>query len=120
MSDDAERRAQQQHVALADEAQVYIGIGHLNRNQANAGDDEAQRATAARRDRAKLVSAVPRRHVESHCIHASRTPAWMQWDSTCRRDRKSTRLNSSHTVISYAVFCLKKKKIYHIVIFFFN
>src|SRR2546426_2664331 len=27
------------------------------------------------------------------------------------RDRKSTRLNSSHLVISYAVFCLKKKKI---------
>src|SRR5436190_10410299 len=26
-----------------------------------------------------------------------------------REDRKSTRLNSSHTVISYAVFCLKKK-----------
>src|SRR5256885_6996395 len=30
-----------------------------------------------------------------------------RWDS---RDRKSTRLNSSHLVISYAVFCLKKKK----------
>src|SRR2546422_5343895 len=28
-----------------------------------------------------------------------------------RRDRKSTRLNSSHGYISYAVFCLKKKKI---------
>src|SRR5260221_8348150 len=28
----------------------------------------------------------------------------------CDPDRKSTRLNSSHTVISYAVFCLKKKK----------
>src|SRR6266496_2914175 len=28
------------------------------------------------------------------------------------RDRKSTRLNSSHVEISYAVFCLKKKKIY--------
>src|SRR2546426_3578174 len=28
-------------------------------------------------------------------------------------DRKSTRLNSSHLVISYAVFCLKKKKIIH-------
>src|SRR5438034_6738971 len=27
-----------------------------------------------------------------------------------QEDRKSTRLNSSHTVISYAVFCLKKKK----------
>src|SRR5205807_3299358 len=30
-----------------------------------------------------------------------------------RGDRKSTRLNSSHLVISYAVFCLKKKKILH-------
>src|SRR5438132_10095957 len=30
--------------------------------------------------------------------------------SACKSDRKSTRLNSSHTVISYAVFCLKKKK----------
>src|SRR5256885_13299679 len=29
-----------------------------------------------------------------------------------RRDRKSTRLNSSHLVISYAVFCLKKTKLY--------
>src|SRR5687768_18339243 len=31
-------------------------------------------------------------------------------DDRCRRDRKSTRLNSSHGYISYAVFCLKKKK----------
>src|SRR5256885_7163320 len=30
------------------------------------------------------------------------------------RDRKSTRLNSSHLVISYAVFCLKKKKNTHL------
>src|SRR3954463_14628123 len=29
---------------------------------------------------------------------------------TCALDRKSTRLNSSHTIISYAVFCLKKQK----------
>src|ERR1022692_3089369 len=29
-------------------------------------------------------------------------------------DRKSTRLNSSHLVISYAVFCLKKKKKHHL------
>src|SRR5258708_8095529 len=41
--------------------------------------------------------------------------AWC-WDRTAgcprpaRRDRKSTRLNSSHQIISYAVFCLKKKK----------
>src|SRR3954462_10852124 len=32
--------------------------------------------------------------------------AWCAW-----RDRKSTRLNSSHTIISYAVFCLKKKRL---------
>src|SRR3712207_8862016 len=32
----------------------------------------------------------------------------------CQRDRKSTRLNSSHANISYAVFCLKKKKNYTI------
>src|SRR5437773_3537689 len=31
-------------------------------------------------------------------------------DSDARADRKSTRLNSSHITISYAVFCLKKKK----------
>ena len=31
-------------------------------------------------------------------------------EKTPDTDRKSTRLNSSHTVISYAVFCLKKKK----------
>src|SRR5690349_23879602 len=33
-------------------------------------------------------------------------------DGDAVRDRKSTRLNSSHVEISYAVFCLKKKKTY--------
>src|SRR5438874_6871529 len=32
------------------------------------------------------------------------------WTATGSTDRKSTRLNSSHVEISYAVFCLKKKK----------
>src|SRR2546429_5223951 len=32
------------------------------------------------------------------------------WSTVEQRDRKSTRLNSSHGYISYAVFCLKKKK----------
>src|SRR2546426_6034109 len=35
--------------------------------------------------------------------------AWLRMLGA-QRDRKSTRLNSSHLVISYAVFCLKKKK----------
>src|SRR2546427_9205305 len=33
-----------------------------------------------------------------------------EWAERIRGDRKSTRLNSSHSQISYAVFCLKKKK----------
>src|SRR5258708_14207657 len=40
---------------------------------------------------------------------------WLVWNippnaQTVMEDRKSTRLNSSHQIISYAVFCLKKKK----------
>src|SRR5690625_5536003 len=34
----------------------------------------------------------------------------MEYARPAGRDRKSTRLNSSHVAISYAVFCLKKKK----------
>src|SRR2546426_7674105 len=47
---------------------------------------------------------------KGHCAggeRASKIPGGLQE----RLDRKSTRLNSSHLVISYAVFCLKKKKI---------
>src|SRR3984893_1533334 len=35
--------------------------------------------------------------------------------STTSRDRKSTRLNSSHVAISYAVFCLKKKQLHQVM-----
>src|SRR3712207_7439321 len=48
-----------------------------------------------RRSRQGLGQAPARRHPEVRRL---------------RRDRKSTRLNSSHANISYAVFCLKKKK----------
>src|SRR2546426_9222532 len=40
-----------------------------------------------------------------------RRQSW-RGDPLRHEDRKSTRLNSSHLVISYAVFCLKKKKTY--------
>src|ERR1039457_1441172 len=43
----------------------------------------------------------------SHCA-PPRMTAW--FGSTWRIDRKSTRLNSSHLVISYAVFCFKKNR----------
>src|SRR5256884_1750980 len=41
---------------------------------------------------------------------ASGDSCFMTMNSTLIADRKSTRLNSSHGYISYAVFCLKKKK----------
>src|SRR5437867_10758891 len=44
----------------------------------------------------------------SHEVKAS--TAQLRQHGFGRRDRKSTRLNSSHRTISYAVFCLKKKK----------
>src|SRR5256885_8312097 len=42
--------------------------------------------------------------------HREKIPFVARGSGTGLRDRKSTRLNSSHLVISYAVFCLKKKK----------
>src|SRR5215475_2543643 len=44
-------------------------------------------------------------HLDQVDEHVLRPDAW-----TLGKDRKSTRLNSSHVKISYAVFCLKKKK----------
>src|SRR5699024_12601328 len=50
----------------------------------------------------------------SSCMISSGDKAFRLWTCSrvkCAGDRKSTRLNSSHVSISYAVFCLKKKKI---------
>src|SRR5947207_3536615 len=44
---------------------------------------------------------------------APTSSSWTLTDTARHSDRKSTRLNSSHTVISYAVFCLKKKSTAH-------
>src|SRR2546426_954197 len=64
---------------------------------------------------ARLEISNPAAHRQSH----NRCEKYCVLQSSSRRsngrvaqsDRKSTRLNSSHLVISYAVFCLKKKKI---------
>src|SRR5205085_5855569 len=50
-----------------------------------------------------LVGAIERDLVQLHRIRS-------EPDGPDRSDRKSTRLNSSHSQISYAVFCLKKKR----------
>src|SRR3712207_8635085 len=59
---------------------------------------------------------VPSGQQESRYLEASRT--WLsQQPPIISVDRKSTRLNSSHANISYAVFCLKKKKIHTAVLY---
>src|SRR2546422_8184413 len=57
----------------------------------------------------RLVAALASDEVQSLIKQKAR----FNWHSRLILDRKSTRLNSSHGYISYAVFCLKKKKKKH-------
>src|SRR5260221_10091739 len=62
--------------------------------------------------RSRVEVGAPRRDLGVGLGRIERRPARVRRVSDVDDgDRKSTRLNSSHTVISYAVFCLKKKKI---------
>src|SRR5690348_18169538 len=72
------------------------------------------RHVAARVDRAVVVAAggAPGDGVDLHQVGGD--AGFAQRDVDGLRDRKSTRLNSSHPSISYAVFCLKKKNTKHI------
>src|SRR5258708_18683990 len=64
--------------------------------------DRVQLYTVTRREQNTLLHHLP---------HGLEHLGYLAW-RTCQSftDRKSTRLNSSHQIISYAVFCLKKKK----------
>src|SRR2546427_4957755 len=66
-------------------------------NPAGTSTDRSAHRSATAGGRA---TAARRRDARSGTVHRS----------CAARDRKSTRLNSSHSQISYAVFCLKKKK----------
>src|SRR3712207_6971776 len=73
-----------------------------------AAELEEERRHAARGEPSARRDALERRD------HGGELPAIASSQPPARRagaDRKSTRLNSSHANISYAVFCLKKKKI---------
>src|SRR5258708_28185683 len=50
---------------------------------------------------------------ESIQFYTQQKTTMTRWMCRSPKDRKSTRLNSSHQIISYAVFCLKKKEIFY-------
>src|SRR2546422_7898676 len=56
-------------------------------------------------------AAGPRKHHVAPCVRPPPPDTTQESEPSSRADRKSTRLNSSHGYISYAVFCLKKKKV---------
>src|SRR5947207_9516051 len=69
-------------------------VEHLD--NASAGEDQVRRLDIAMDQSLSVNLREPERRLPNQLARL--------------RDRKSTRLNSSHTVISYAVFCLKKKR----------
>src|SRR5437867_6898236 len=73
-------------------------------------DCPAARPDRGRRGAPALASLVPHGTSTASRIFAI-TPSGSMSSASASKDRKSTRLNSSHRTISYAVFCLKKKKI---------
>src|SRR5256885_3800534 len=81
-------------------------IDHLIDGKAVAGKDYFETVNPATQEVLAEVAAGGEAEVQAAVAAAKN--AFPKWANT--PDRKSTRLNSSHLVISYAVFCLKKKK----------
>src|SRR5207249_5596643 len=92
-------------LSLHDALPIYGGKNVELRTPAGNAleNEETRRLRAVRRQAMKLLKdPVDRRVLERMLANERRTAVFA--------DRKSTRLNSSHVSISYAVFCLKKKK----------
>src|SRR5258708_29025441 len=70
--------------------------------------------TLFRSPREEILRRAGERPAEDPCPGRPHLPQPQQ--GALRRDRKSTRLNSSHQIISYAVFCLKKKKLLSVML----
>src|SRR2546426_3628471 len=99
---DGERARREKVVAPAGQPAERRGVGEVREDHAEEGDAQV-------RDLLRLPAGVARRlahHRDALAVERA-DPAL---EERLHRDRKSTRLNSSHLVISYAVFCLKKKK----------
>src|SRR5439155_7733968 len=89
------------HDALPICAPVATEIAAARRAVARAGAGDDRRRLRRARGAARRRGHDPARRAERGARRGVRGPGL---------DRKSTRLNSSHVAISYAVFCLKKKK----------
>src|SRR5438132_6127385 len=90
---------------------VFITVQSVEvHTSATAGD-----SSAGWQELAPQLASAPQQidlfsQANTNCVLAQLGSASLPVGSLQQIDRKSTRLNSSHTVISYAVFCLKKKK----------
>src|SRR5438034_7217819 len=89
------------------ETSLSLHQNHNRRRQGRRRIDDRDAGVRRRRD-LRGRAAVRRRAGED--LEPPGPPRRQHPKRRLLRDRKSTRLNSSHTVISYAVFCLKKKK----------
>src|SRR5256885_7516345 len=84
--------------------------GHAARRVRLRGEAAVARETAAHRGARPGCGPAPSPGGQAPRLPARGTDRQEPAHAAAARDRKSTRLNSSHLVISYAVFCLKKKK----------
>src|SRR3712207_8913858 len=82
----------------------------LFRSAREVGDARAGESVAAVVREGGEVSAVRADEQRGGVVIVGDDPAELKSADAAALDRKSTRLNSSHANISYAVFCLKKKK----------
>ena len=83
-----------------------LGLAQLHQIRGRVGRSHQQAYAYLFTPDARAMTADARERLQAIAEHTELGAGFL----LARQDRKSTRLNSSHTVISYAVFCLKKKK----------
>ena len=96
-----------------DQKQETPETGHLATTGESQGDSLPANSEVLREGKDKLLGDMGSSALEASGVASPEGDASQDSSGppkTLSPDRKSTRLNSSHTMISYAVFCLKKKK----------
>src|SRR2546422_1946035 len=89
---------------------LVVGLSAAGPGRAVAQQERNRDDPFARMEYFYRQRAYPLQRVPPGALQAARAAYGARWPAAVRaQDRKSTRLNSSHGYISYAVFCLKKK-----------